>query len=129
MAFRGHGLLCVPGVDILPDSKVGSKRRFQLVLVKPSHYDDDGYVIRWWRALIPSNSLAAVYGLALDCAQRQVLGPDAPLFCAAYGVAPDGNWEGRTILSRVRGDDELARRSVAAATPVGAPLGGRHAVV
>ena len=79
MAFRGHGLLCVPGVDILPDSKVGSKRRFQLVLVKPSHYDDDGYVIRWWRALIPSNSLAAVYGLALDCAQRQVLGPDVAI--------------------------------------------------
>ena len=45
------------------------KRRFQLVLIKPSHYHDDGYVIRWWRALIPSNSLASVYGLALDCAQ------------------------------------------------------------
>ena len=36
-----------------------SRRRFQLVLIKPSHYDDDGYVIRWWRAMIPSNSLAA----------------------------------------------------------------------
>ena len=45
-----------------------AKRRFQLILIKPSHYHDDGYVIRWWRALIPSNSLAAVYGLALDCA-------------------------------------------------------------
>jgi radical SAM superfamily enzyme YgiQ (UPF0313 family) len=53
-----------------------AKRRFQLVLLKPSHYHDDGYVIRWWRALIPSNSLASVYGLALDCAQRQALGPD-----------------------------------------------------
>jgi hypothetical protein len=51
------------------------KRRFQLVLIKPSHYDDDGYVIRWWRALIPSNSLAAVYGIAADCAEREVLGP------------------------------------------------------
>jgi hypothetical protein len=51
------------------------KRRFQLVLIKPSHYDDDGYVIRWWRAMIPSNSLAAVYGIAVDCAERQVLGP------------------------------------------------------
>ena len=55
------------------------QRRFQLVLVKPSHYDDDGYVIRWWRALIPSNSLAAVYGLARDSAQRQVLGPDVAI--------------------------------------------------
>ena len=54
-------------------------RRFQLILIKPSHYDDDGYVIRWWRALIPSNSLAAVYAIAADCAQRQVLGPDVTI--------------------------------------------------
>jgi radical SAM superfamily enzyme YgiQ (UPF0313 family) len=44
------------------------------VLVKPSHYDDDGYVIQWFRSAIPSNSLAALYGLALDCADRRVLG-------------------------------------------------------
>ena len=55
---------------------MAATRRFQLLLVKPSHYDDDGYVIRWWRAMIPSNSLAAVYGIAADCAERQVLGPD-----------------------------------------------------
>jgi hypothetical protein len=55
---------------------MAAKPRFQLLLVKPSHYDDDGYVIRWWRAMIPSNSLAAVYGIAADCADRQVLGPD-----------------------------------------------------
>ena len=54
-------------------------RRFQLVLIKPSHYDDDGYVIRWWRAMTPSNSLAAVYGIAADCAERQVLGPDVAI--------------------------------------------------
>src|SRR5215472_9528023 len=45
-------------------------KQFQLVLIKPSHYDDDGYVIRWWRAMIPSNSLAAIYGIAVDCAER-----------------------------------------------------------
>ena len=55
---------------------MAAKPRFQLLLVKPSHYDDDGYVIRWWRAMIPSNSLAAIYGIAADCAERQVLGPD-----------------------------------------------------
>jgi Radical SAM superfamily len=49
-------------------------KQFQLVLIKPSHYDDDGYVIRWWRAMIPSNSLAAIYGIAVDCAERHVLG-------------------------------------------------------
>jgi len=48
-------------------------------MIKPSHYDDDGYVIRWWRAMIPSNSLAAVYGIAADCAERQVLGPEVAI--------------------------------------------------
>src|SRR6201993_1915406 len=55
------------------------QRGFLLVLIKPSHYDDDGYVIRWWRAMIPSNSLAAVYGIAADCAQRRVLGDDVDI--------------------------------------------------
>jgi radical SAM superfamily enzyme YgiQ (UPF0313 family) len=56
-----------------------SPRKFLLVLIKPSHYGDDGYVIRWWRTTIPSNSLAAVYGIASDCAERKVLGPDVEI--------------------------------------------------
>jgi hypothetical protein len=55
------------------------RRRFCLVLVKPSHYDDDGYVIQWLRSPIPSNSLAAVYGVVQDCIERQVLGPDVEI--------------------------------------------------
>ena len=55
------------------------KRRFTLVLIKPSHYDDDGYVIQWMRSAIPSNTLAALYGLALDCADRHVLGEDVAI--------------------------------------------------
>ena len=39
---------------------------------------------------------------------REVLGDDAPLFATAYGVTDDGNWEGVTILSRVRDDAALA---------------------
>jgi radical SAM superfamily enzyme YgiQ (UPF0313 family) len=53
--------------------------KFCLVLVKPSHYDDDGYVIQWLRSAIPSNSLAALYGLARDCAERRVLGEGVEL--------------------------------------------------
>ncbi len=56
-------------------TKPGSKR-FRVLLIKPSHYDDDGYVIRWFRSTMPSNSLASVYGLAADAAGRHVLGPD-----------------------------------------------------
>ena len=55
---------------------VGIRKRFLVVLVKPSHYDDDGYVIRWYRSPMPANSLASVYGLIDDCARRKILGPD-----------------------------------------------------
>ena len=54
----------------------GARRRFRIVLIKPSHYDDDGYVIRWYRSPMPANSLASVYGLLDDCARRQVLGAE-----------------------------------------------------
>jgi len=43
-------------------------KRFQLILIKPSHYDADGYVVQWLRSTMPSNSLAAVYSLALGAA-------------------------------------------------------------
>ena len=33
------------------------KATFQLVLIKPTHYDDDGYPITWLRSHIPSNTL------------------------------------------------------------------------
>src|SRR3954470_1392792 len=56
-----------------------ARREFCLILVKPSHYDDDGYVIQWLRSAIPSNSLAALYGLARDCAERNILGDDVDL--------------------------------------------------
>ena len=44
---------------------------FLLHLIKPSHYDDDGYVIQWLRSDIPSNTLAALYGIARDCDERR----------------------------------------------------------
>jgi radical SAM superfamily enzyme YgiQ (UPF0313 family) len=50
-------------------------RQLDFIMIKPSHYDDDGYPIVWWKTLIPSNSLAALNGLARDCAAREVLGP------------------------------------------------------
>ena len=61
-----------------------SKRRFSLVLIKPSHYDDDGYVIQWFRSAIPSNSLAVLYGLALECAAEKVLGDDVEIEIHAF---------------------------------------------
>ncbi len=60
-------------------TKPKQQRRFSLVLIKPSHYDDDGYVIQWFRSAIPSNSLAVLYGLALECAEEKILGSEVEL--------------------------------------------------
>jgi hypothetical protein len=63
---------------------MGSAKDFLLVLIKPSHYDDDGYVIQWIRSAIPSNTLAVLNGLALDCAERKVLGDDINIAIDLY---------------------------------------------
>jgi hypothetical protein len=55
------------------------KSLFHLVLIKPTHYDDDGYPIQWFRSAIPSNTLACLYGLGEDAHRRQVLGPNTEL--------------------------------------------------
>lgn len=59
------------------------RRQFYVVLIKPSKYDDDGYVISWRRAAIPSNTLACLYSLTEDARERRVLG-DVKLVIEAY---------------------------------------------
>jgi radical SAM superfamily enzyme YgiQ (UPF0313 family) len=60
------------------------ERRFIVELIKPSHYDDDGYVVQWMRSWIPSNSLACLYAIAEDVAARRVLGDDVAIDIHAY---------------------------------------------
>jgi radical SAM family protein len=59
-------------------------RGFRIVLIKPSHYDDDGYVIQWHRSGIPSNSLASVYAAFAECAAERVLGPGVDITLEGY---------------------------------------------
>jgi hypothetical protein len=78
-----------------------NRKRFFVEIIKPSHYDDDGYVIQWLRAFIPSNSLACLYALVHDVGQSRVLGDDVEVVVNAYDesnkVIPV-----RRILRRVR---------------------------
>src|SRR4051794_41495163 len=64
----------------MPDSE----RILHLILIKPTHYDDDGYPIQWVRSAIPSNTLACLNGLAEDARTRQVLGPDVDIRLHTY---------------------------------------------
>jgi radical SAM superfamily enzyme YgiQ (UPF0313 family) len=59
-------------------------RSFRIVLIKPSHYDADGYVIQWHRSMIPSTSLSTIYGLLADCNEAKILGPDVEFEIEAY---------------------------------------------
>jgi hypothetical protein len=48
-------------------------------MVKPTHYDDDGYPIQWVRSAVPSNSLACLAGIAQDVVDRGLLGEDVEI--------------------------------------------------
>jgi len=76
-----------------------AKRRFRVLLIKPSHYDDDGYVIRWYRNFMPSNSLAAVYAIASEAARVELLGPDVDI-----DVTPIDETNTRVRVDRVIAD-------------------------
>ena len=74
-------------------SSIENRRRretFRLFLVKPSHYDDDGYIIQWALSEVPSNTMAALNGIALDCIERRVLGEHVDIEIVAKDeVIPD----------------------------------------
>jgi uncharacterized protein YyaL (SSP411 family) len=59
----------------------------------------------------------------------EVLGSGAELFSVAYGVSDGGNWGGRTILSRVNDDRQLAERFGVAEADVTAQLAASRAAL
>jgi len=61
-----------------------ARKPFFVEIVKPSHYDNDGYLIQWFRAFVPSNSLACLYALVQDVQDRRALGDDVEIVATAY---------------------------------------------
>ena len=55
--------------------RVQKQPAFRVFLIKPSKYDDEGYVVRHWRGVLPSNTLACLHGLTEDVGRRGLLGP------------------------------------------------------
>ena len=64
---------------MLQNTQAARRQTFSLYLIKPSHYDDDGYPIQWVRAETPSNTMGVLNGLAMDCQRRQVLGDNVDI--------------------------------------------------
>jgi len=122
--------------------RAAERKKFYVEIIKPSHYDDDGYVIQWHWAFVPSNSLACLYALARDVGQNGTLGDDVELVISTYDelhtVIPV-----RKIVRRIQGEGasgvvllagvqtnqipramDLARQFRAAGIPVA--IGGFH---
>jgi hypothetical protein len=116
--------------------------KFHFVMIKPSHYDDDGYPIQWIRSAIPSNTLACLNGLAEDAQRRAVLGTDVKIHLHTYDetnrrVRPDriirdiNRAGGKALISLVGVQSnqfpravDLAQSFLAAGLPVA--IGGFH---
>jgi len=61
-----------------------SKQRLHVVYIRPSTYDDDGYVLRFWRGVLPSNTLACLESLTRSVAESGALGPDTEVTVDSY---------------------------------------------
>src|SRR4051794_32913073 len=65
-------------------SSTDGREKFFVEIIRPSHYDDDGYVIQWLRTFIPSNSLACVYALVHASGVERVLGDHVEIVATVY---------------------------------------------
>jgi len=51
-------------------------RQVHLFFIQPSRYDEDGYVIRHWKGVLPSNTLAVLSALTNKLVARKFLDKD-----------------------------------------------------
>ena len=59
-------------------------KRFHVILIKPSKYDEDGYVISWFRGVLVSNSMAMMNALTEHAERTKVLGQDVEIITHYY---------------------------------------------
>ncbi len=59
-------------------------KKFHVILIKPSRYDDDGYVVSWFRGVLVSNSMAVMNALTEQAEREKTLGPDVEIITHFY---------------------------------------------
>jgi radical SAM superfamily enzyme YgiQ (UPF0313 family) len=62
--------------------------RLAVVLVRPTRYDEEGYVVRHWRGTLPSNTLSCLNGLTREAVESGALG-SLPVVIRAFDEAVD----------------------------------------
>lgn len=61
-----------------------NKRHLKVIYVLPSKYDDEGYVLRFWRGILPSNTLCVLRTLTRALAESGALGEDVAVSVEVY---------------------------------------------
>jgi hypothetical protein len=62
------------GINLKPRLRIterGRVRRVHLYLIKPSNYDDEGYVVRYFKGVLPSSTLACLAALTEAARKRK----------------------------------------------------------
>ncbi len=59
-------------------------KHLHVVFIRPSRYDDDGYVVRFARGVLPSNTLCCLQSLTEHVAEQGELGPDVRVTVDAF---------------------------------------------
>lgn len=59
-------------------------KHLHAVFIRPSRYDDDGYVVRFARGVLPSNTLCCLQSLTESVAEHGDLGPDVRVTVDAF---------------------------------------------
>jgi radical SAM superfamily enzyme YgiQ (UPF0313 family) len=59
-------------------------KHLHVVFIRPSRYDEYGYVVRFWRGVLPSNTLCCLESLTRGVAEKGDLGPDVQVTVDAF---------------------------------------------
>ena len=78
-----------------------------VLLIRPSKYDDEGYVVRFARGVLPSNTLATMAGLTRTAIESGELGDAAVEVASRAASRPKGphaaaGWPLRRAVQPVR---------------------------
>lgn len=66
------------------------KQKLRVIYIRPTTYDDEGYVLRYWRGVLPSNTLACLKALTDSIAESGELGQDVEVSVDVYDDTVEG---------------------------------------
>ncbi|HOZ45334.1 MAG TPA: radical SAM protein [Candidatus Hydrogenedentes bacterium] len=83
------------------------KRTLKVVYIRSSKYDDEGYTLRFWRGVLPSNTLLCLKSLTRAVADSGALGDDVEVTVECYDDTVEPIPVGRIARANRRRDTQV----------------------